>query len=187
MAEDEANEAEDAEAGEEGEGEEGEKKKKKLSGKFLILFIVLPVLLLGGGGVGAAFMFGLFGSEPEVEGEEELAEVEPEEELPPPSFYELPEMIVNLAGGNGNRAVYLKLKVSLELRTEDPEEPTVVLDPIVLRIIDRFQVYLRQLRKEDLEGSAGMLRLKQELLRRINLASEPLVVHDVLFKEMIIQ
>ncbi|MEM8986453.1 MAG: flagellar basal body-associated FliL family protein [Pseudomonadota bacterium] len=180
MADEEENEV-DEEASEDGEGEDGEKKKKKLSGKVLVLFIALPAVLLIGGGVAAAYFLGFIGGKPDEA--MEVAEVEPEEVLPPPVFYDLPEMVVNL-NSDGGRAVYLKVKIALELREENPAE---VLDPLTPRIVDRFQVFLRQLKVQDLEGSAGMLRLKQELLRRINLVVEPMEVRDILFKEMIIQ
>jgi flagellar FliL protein len=55
------------------------------------------------------------------------------------------------------------------------------------RIVDNFQVYLRELRVDDLQGSAGMYRLREELLRRVNLAVRPARVKDVLFKEMLVQ
>ena len=55
------------------------------------------------------------------------------------------------------------------------------------RVIDQFQTYLRELRVEDIRGSAGVMRLKEELLRRVNLAVAPTPVHDVLLKEMIVQ
>jgi flagellar FliL protein len=55
------------------------------------------------------------------------------------------------------------------------------------RIIDSAQVFLRELRLDDLQGSAGMLRLREELMRRINAAVSPVEVRDVLFKEIIVQ
>jgi len=55
------------------------------------------------------------------------------------------------------------------------------------RIVDQFQSYLRELRVDDLRGSAGVMRLKEELLRRINVAAAPYPVKDVLLKEMIVQ
>ena len=61
------------------------------------------------------------------------------------------------------------------------------LEPQLPRILDTFQIYLRELRSEDLEGSAGVYRLKEELLRRINLAISPRRVDRILFKEIIIQ
>ena len=55
------------------------------------------------------------------------------------------------------------------------------------RIVDNFQVYLRELRLEDLRGSAGLYRLREELLSRVNIAAQPAQVNDVLFKEMLVQ
>ena len=45
----------------------------------------------------------------------------------------------------------------------------------------------RELRKEDLNGSQGVFRLKEELLMRINSSAAPIKVNDVLFKEMLVQ
>ncbi len=66
-------------------------------------------------------------------------------------------------------------------------EAAAKIDPVMPRVIDNFQVFLRELRVEDLSGSAGMFRLKEELVRRVNLAVAPAHVDDVLFKEMLIQ
>ena len=172
--------AEDAEAatGEGGAeaGAEGQP-KKRLSGKQLVLFIVLPaVLALGLVGAGTWF-FGLLDP---ILGYSTEAEPEPPK---PVVFHDLPDMLVNIQGG-GRQQSYLKLKVSLEL-----DDPTAVpkLDLLMPRIIDNFQVYLRELRPEDLTGSSGMYRLKEELLFRINAAVHPVKIKDVLFKEMLVQ
>lgn len=183
MAEEEVKEAEDGEVGdgEDGAEEDAPAKKKKLSGKVLVLFIGAPALLLV---IVAAvlFLFVFNGGDDEMvaEGEEPAIDLAQSDE---PIYYDLPEMVVNL-DNSGGQAVYLKLKVALEVSVEDPQE---ILDPIMPRIIDRFQVFLRQLRPEDLQGSASMLKLKQELLRRINLAASPLEIDDVLFHEMVVQ
>ena len=55
------------------------------------------------------------------------------------------------------------------------------------RVVDNFQTYLRELRLDDLRGSAGMYRLREELLTRINVAVQPSKVSAVLFKEMLVQ
>ena len=55
------------------------------------------------------------------------------------------------------------------------------------RIVDNFQVYLRELRIEDLQGAAGMYRLREELLSRVGKAAQPAEIVDILFKEMLIQ
>ncbi|MFQ5467950.1 MAG: flagellar basal body-associated FliL family protein, partial [Kiloniellaceae bacterium] len=48
-------------------------------------------------------------------------------------------------------------------------------------------VYLRELRIQDLQGSAGLQRLREELLLRVATAAYPAQVRDVLFREMLIQ
>lgn len=98
-------------------------------------------------------------------------------------FFELPDMIVNLNSGT-RRTVYAKVKPRLELaRAED--EPAV--RAALPRLMDMFQTYLRETRPEELRGSAGMYRLREELLARANVAVTPARIVDVLFVELLIQ
>ena len=158
-------------------------KKKGLSGKKLVLFIVLPLLLVGGGGAGAYFS-GLLDSVLGVEQAGEGDEFDTKAEAMEPSvFHELPTMLVNLNEA-GKRANYLKISIKLELTNEEDVASVMTIQP---RIIDRFQVYLRELRVEDLEGSAGMQRLREELLNRVNKVAHPVQVRDVLFAELLVQ
>ena len=152
--------------------------------KKLILFIVIPVLLLIGGGVGVAVMLGLFSSKPPANPDEEQVQVE--EVMAPTvqtTFFEIPDLIVNL-NTSGRKSVFLKIKISLEIA--DPSDIDTI-NQLLPRIVDNFQVYLRELRVQDLQGSAGMYRLHEELLRRVNIAVRPAKVKDVLFKEMLVQ
>jgi len=168
----------EAEAAETTEGE-APAKKRRLPGKKLILFVVLPILLLGGGGAGAYFMGfldSLLGVVPE-----ETAAVE-EEQLPS-YYYEMPEMLVNLTSTN-KKPAYLKLRVNLELPDKESADK---VDAMLPRIVDSFQVYLRALRVEDLQGSAGLYRLRQELLSRATTSVANVEIRDVLFKEMLVQ
>jgi flagellar protein FliL len=156
--------------------------KKKFSGKKLILFVVLPVLLLGGGGI--AFMM-MGGDKDKAEDHAKAAapaRTAPAE-LPKTVFFDLPEMLVNL-NSNTRRPTFLKIHVSLELTSDQDAEYVEKMSP---RIIDNFQVYLRELRIDDLRGSAGIYRLREELLARINMAVRPAKVKDVLFKEVLVQ
>ncbi|MDO9462020.1 MAG: flagellar basal body-associated FliL family protein [Alphaproteobacteria bacterium] len=172
-------EEDDASAG--GETITPEPAKKRLSGKFITLYIALPLLLLlFGGGVGAYFL-GVFGSSGEEHAES--ADGEHGEEKQKAVFYDLPEILVNL-NSSGKKETYLKIRIALEI--DNPKVQTD-LAPLMPRIVDNFQVFLREMRVEDLSGSAGMVRLKEELLQRINLSVQPIKVRDVLFKEMLIQ
>lgn len=162
--------------------------KKRVSGKRLIIFAAIIVLFLVGGGVGAAFMLGLFGGHepPPAEATEEGEHAAPAPPQPQETrafFFEVPDLIVNL-NTNGRKSTFLKIKIALEL--EGPQD-TDRINEVLPRIVDNFQVYLRELRVDDLNGSAGMYRLREELLRRVNLAARPVRVRDVLFKEMLVQ
>jgi flagellar FliL protein len=98
-------------------------------------------------------------------------------------FYDLPEMLANLNTA-GQKRTFLKMLVSLELASDGD---IITVEIVLPRIIDNFQVFLRELRLEDLQGAAGMNRLRVELLDRVNAAVSPARVNDVLFKEMIVQ
>lgn len=159
------------------------KPKKGMSGKKLVMLVILPLLLLGGGGAAAyfgGFLDPLLGVEEPVAADGELGQVVEESSA---FFYELPEMLVNLSG-SGRRTNFLKLIVSLEL---SDEENVKELEDAMPRVIDNFQVYLRELRVEDLQGTAGMQRLREELLLRVQASTRSGNVRDVLFKEMLVQ
>jgi flagellar protein FliL len=175
-------EAEDGSGDEIADGEEGSG-KSGLGGKKLVLFIVLPLLLLVGGGAGVYFS-GLLDS---ILGVEHAAEESPPAEeaaVETPSHYiDLDEMLVTLAG-KGRKQSFLKMRVSLELAGAEDEARVNAVMP---RIIDNFQVFLRELRVEELQGSQGVYRVKEELLARVNAATHPAKVKDVLFREILVQ
>ncbi len=153
-----------------------------LSLRRLALFVILPVLLLGGGGAGAYFME-LLGPSPG----QEPVRAEAEESGRPASaaalYYELPDMLVDLNSGSGPSNL---LKISIALEVED--EATVDrLHTVMPRVMDNFQVYLGELAFEDLSGSAGLDRLSEELLLRVNASIRPAKVRDVRLIEMLVQ
>ncbi len=171
----------DPDAEGDGEGADGEApvRARRLPGKKLVLFIALPMLLIGLAGAGVYFSGladSLIGAE---EGEGEL--LTEAESLS--FYYDIPEMLVNL-NSSGRKTGYLKLSVSVEVGSE---EEAGQLEMVLPRIVDSFQVYLRELRVEDLSGSAGLQRLREELLMRVSNAAAPTVVRDILFREMLIQ
>lgn len=196
-------------ADEEAKGAEGEDeldldeapggKKKKL------IIIVAVVLLLVGGGAGAYFggllgggeeaaeevmldengepmeMEHAEGDDVEGEGEEKAAIVE--KSLQGPVYYALPEFLVNLNTG-GKGVSFLKASIVLEVGSPEIAEKVKAVEP---RIVDGFNTYLLELRSTDLVGSAGLYRLREEMLLRVNKAIYPDKVDDILFKEIIVQ
>jgi flagellar FliL protein len=138
--------------------------------------IIAVVVVLATIGCGATWFFFL-----RHHGEEMHAEAPPQK---PPSYVEVPDMLVNLVGLPGERVQYLKVKIVLEVKEEKQIE---AIKPTLPRVTDIFQTYLRELRASDLNGSAGLFRLKEELTRRVNTAVSPNQVTAVLFKEVVIQ
>jgi flagellar FliL protein len=170
-----------AEKSESAEGEAAAEEPKKRFGKKFLLIAgagALVLLLAAGGG---AYYFFFMGSDEDTK----TAQAKPEIPLTPPTvaYYDVPDIIVNIQTADGTPA-YLKVGLSLELDTQDEKAGMQALMP---RVVDQFQGYLRELRVDDLKGSAGVMRLKEELLRRINVAAAPYKVRDVLLKEMIVQ
>jgi flagellar FliL protein len=156
------------------DGAEAAAAAPKKSRKKLIIIAAAALLLLGGGGATWFFFF-------RAHGEEMHAEAAAPK---PPIFVDVPEVLVNLIGAPGERIQYLKVKVVLEVREEKQVE---TIKPTMPRVSDIFQTYLRELRASDLNGSAGLFRLKEELTRRVNVAVAPNQVNAVLFKEIVIQ
>lgn len=164
------------EGGEAAEGAEGEElPKKKIAGKKLVLFIIAGVILLAALVGGGLYFTGVIGGHP--------AEEEPKEEehKEAPVYFELPLSPINLQS-EGRTPSFLRLKVTLELTKE--EDKQAVTDAVP-RIVDSFQMYLRELSKEELQGSAGLERLREELRLRVNAAVNPVEIKDVLFTEML--
>tara|TARA_B100000242_G_scaffold294318_1_gene276315 strand:+ start:6030 stop:6689 length:660 start_codon:yes stop_codon:yes gene_type:complete len=204
---------ESAETEGEDEGSEG---KAGFNAKKLIIFVVIPLLLLlgvGGGLYFSGFLDPYLGGGEEcveeVDDHGEVITACPEEESQDKAeadhgsdgddghggggdghgeggsgaFIEMPTMIVNLSEEDGTPR-FLRLTVQLEL--ENPDEASQI-EAVMPRVVDQFQTYLRELRVKDLRGSAGIYRLQMELLWRVNQASAPVKVKDVLFQEILIQ
>jgi flagellar FliL protein len=160
----------DVEGGEEGAEKAAPKSRFPLK---LIAIVAGGLVLAIGLGTGAYMLFG---------GSHESHAAAP---VPKPAvFVDLPEVLVNLSNTGSDRTQYLKVKVVLEL-----PDPLLMqqIQPLMPRIVDTFQTYLRELRPTDLDGSAGLYRLKEELTRRVNVAIAPSKVNAVLFKEIVVQ
>jgi flagellar FliL protein len=195
----------------------GEAGEKKPGGKKKLLVILLPLLLIGAGAGGwfsgvIPRLVGKGDAAEHADGHREEAAKEPGKELGKeavkeaakeagkehaeahgekkeaavkggPVFMDLPDIVANLNTG-GRRASFVKLKAKLELSKPEDQATLIAAMP---RVLDLFQGYLREMRPEELRGSAGTYRLREELLARTNLAAPPVHVTAVLFTEMIVQ
>jgi flagellar protein FliL len=165
---------------EEAEAADGEEtveaKKSGLMAKLSLKTIIIAVAALGVvGGIGVGgYLF--FSAKKEAAEQAKAAE--------PAVFVDMPEVLVNLANTGSERTQYLKVKITLEVADHVLAKQ---ITPVMPRVTDAFQTYLRELRPTDLDGSAGLYRLKEELTRRVNVAIAPGRINAVLFKEIIVQ
>ena len=157
-----------------GDGEAAAPKKRFLSKK-LIIIVAAALVVLGGGGGGAYVFF--FGNKPHDEKPAAVA-------AKPPAFLDMPEVLVNLSSNGSGRSHYLKARIVLEVADQKIADE---IKPVLPRVLDSFQTYLREMRSSDLEGSAGLYRVRDELTRRVNLAVAPSRINAVLFKEIVVQ
>lgn len=158
---------------------ETDDKPAKKGGKGKLILIAVPVVLIG---AGAGLWFTgilphLLGIDKHEEHVEEVAKPVP------PTFVDVPEMVANLNGG-ARKTSYVKLNARVEVPKPDDVEKVKAAMP---RLQDMMQTYLREMRPEELHGSAGVYRLREELLVRANAAVAPAKVSDVLFTQMLIQ
>jgi flagellar FliL protein len=156
-------------------------KKKKFSGKKLVLFFILPILLLGGGGAAAYLL--LLKKEPAAEAQAAAAEDDHASEEPQVYVSLDKPLQVNLVG-TGKRMPYLNLDLWLAVKNEEDAKK---LEGVMPKVIDQFQVYLRSLRIDDLQGADGVQRMRDELLMRAKAAAKPVEIEDVLIKSMLAQ
>ena len=180
------------------EGVEGETPaKKKPPMMILIAGGVGALVVLGGGGAGAMMMMGAKKA-PEAgadkahakpkkkahaEGEKGKEGKSPISEGPDGVvYYTMPDIVANIQTPDG-RPSYLKLKLAFELPSADVADD---IEPNAPRLNDMFQTFLRELRPEDLSGSAGSYQLRMEIQRRVNLVIAPAKVNSVLIQEMLI-
>ena len=164
--------------------EEAAPAKKGIPKLFIIIGAAAIVVLLGGAGL---FFFLSSSSAPAGDAAHAEAAGDGHGETVAAGhtfIFNLPPMIVNLNDQEGQKGAFMKLTVALEVANE---EMMIEIQPRMAKVVDAFQVYLRELRRSDLEGSAGVYRLKEELLRRVNVAIYPSRVESILFKEILVQ
>ncbi|MBS0559512.1 MAG: flagellar basal body-associated FliL family protein [Proteobacteria bacterium] len=152
---------------------------KPKGGRKRLVMIAVPVLLTG---AGAGLWF--TGVLPRMLGlapEHKAAAVAAAPAAP--VFVEMPEMVANL-NSTGRKASFVKIAIKLEVPKDSDAEKVRAAMP---RLQDLMQTYLRDMRPEELRGSAGTYRLREELIARANLAAAPGQVSDVLFTEMLVQ
>jgi flagellar FliL protein len=159
------------------EPQEQPEPQKSAGGRRKLILLAAPVALVG---IGAGLWFS--GVLPRLFGMQHPDKVD-EAKPTVPIYVELPELIANL-NSNPQRPSYVKLTARLEVARQADVELVKTAMP---RLQDLFLTYIREMRPQELRGSAGTYRLREELIARANLAAAPAHITDVLFTQMLVQ
>ena len=98
-------------------------------------------------------------------------------------FFKLEDITLNL-NEEGRKSRFLKVGLTLVLVNESDIARVDLMQP---RITDYVSSYLRELRPEEMSGSANFYRLRENLLLRIRVAVSPIQVTNVLFSSVLVQ
>lgn len=162
-----------AEASVEGGDDGGKAKKKKLMLIISSAVAVVGVLVA----VGVVFFMG---------GEEKHEAVASESGAKPAHLVilDVPEFNLSLLSDDPRSRHFIKIKVALELAQQTDVAKVNELMP---RLQDDWGGLLRQMRVTDVQGSANLHRLKENLLRRALQSLEPVEVKAVYIRELLVQ
>lgn len=145
----------------------------KRRSKLPILIGVVLAALLGGGGFYATYAGLLFGAHPAVEEGPEAAP------LPDIAFVPVEPVVISL--GPGASASHLRFTAQLEVAKPYAAE-VAVLQP---RILDVLNGYLRAVDVAELEDPAALVRLRAQMLRRVQIVTGEGRVRDLLVTEFV--
>lgn len=154
-------------------GEDALKKRSKLP---LILGVVLA--LLGGGGGFMAVQMGLIGGAPQEEAKEDP--VEEAEDLPALAFVPMETLVINLP--RDAQAKHLLFTAQLEVEPAYQAEVTELLP----RVVDVLNGYLRSVDLTELESPTALIRLRAQMLRRVQVVVGDGRVKDILIMEFVL-
>ena len=168
----------------ESEDEEGEGSQSSTASKKKLLWLLLPIFSVVAIVIGLYFT-GVADSLLTVAKTEEKDSGADQKQIENSTvFFDVPELLINLSVKPGQKPIYVKIKVTLEMALASDVEQAEKMLP---RIIDSLQFYLREMRMEEIQGSGGSYRLNEEIQGRLNRILSPVRVVDVLFKEFLIQ
>jgi flagellar FliL protein len=174
--------------GQEGAPEEGTPKKKL---PMMMIIIAAAALVVVGGGGTTAFLLLHKGkpaaakvaeAKPKAKKKEKGKDAKPEEGMGKVSdgpngvsYYAFPTVLSDIQGADGHPG-QIKVDMTFELANADIADN---INDNMPRVKDMLQTFLRELRPEDLNGSEGTFRLREELMRRVNLIIAPEKINTI--------
>jgi flagellar FliL protein len=155
--------------------EETPKKKSKMP---MILGLVLA--LAGGGGGFYAVSSGLILGGDSHAMEEMAVEEEMITDMPDVAFIPVDPLVISL--GEGSNSSHLRFRAQLEVGSTHQHE----VERLMPRVVDVLNNYLRALDVKDLEDRSILVRLRAQMLRRIQIVTGGGRVKDLLIMEFVL-
>lgn len=155
-------------------GDEPVKKKSKLP---LVAGLVLA-LAGGGGGFYAVYSGLILGpkkavEQPEAESAKMIAD------MPDVQFVPIEPLIISL---NEEPGRHLRFRAQLEVRSPYQSE----VEALMPRVVDVLNSYLRAVSVEDLSSNASLVRLRAQMLRRVQVVTGGDRINDLLIMEFVL-
>lgn len=160
-----------------GEVQDAEVDAKKSSKLPLILGVVLG--LLGSAGGFMAVQMGLVGGTSDPT-EEHAEREEPETDIPDLAFVPLETLVINLPESADAR--HLLFTAQLEVDPTQVDEVTELLP----RVVDVLNGFLRAVSLTELQDPTALIRLRAQMLRRVQVVVGEGRVNDILIMEFVL-
>lgn len=161
-------------AEEEPQQEEAPAPKSK---KPMLIGLILAVVL-GGGGFFAVSSGMILAPAADAEETMEIAAVD--SPLPDVAFVPIQPLIINLGRDGGNN--YLRFQAQLEV----PKSYVADVESVLPRVVDVLNSYLRAVGPAEIENPASLIRLRAQMLRRIQVVTGQGRVRDLLIMEFVL-
>jgi len=157
--------------------EETEVEEPKKSSKLPMIIGLVLALVGGGGGFFAVYSGMILGAEDSAKVEEKI---DPAEPLPDINFVEVEPLIISVGAPADKQ--HLRFRSQLEVASQYQADVELLLP----RVVDVLNSYLRALELADLEDPTALVRLRSQMLRRVQLVTGEGRVNDLLIMEFVL-
>lgn len=145
----------------------------KKTSKLPLILALVGALVLGGGGFYATYS-GLLLGHAEAKAESHVAD------MPDIAFVPVDPLVISLPPGSGSK--HLRFSSQLEV----PSGHSAEVAALMPRILDVLNGYLRAVEPKDLEDPSALVRLRAQMLRRVQIVTGEGRVRDLLVTEFVL-
>lgn len=162
------------------ETEEKQSEPPKKASKLPFIIGIFLALLGGGGAFYAVYSGLILGGDAGDSSYADKATTADISVMPEVAFVPLEPMVISL--DNGTSGKHLRFRAQLEVRPNHKGE----VEQLIPRVIDVLNSYLRALDPTDFEGNGALVKLRSQMLRRVQIVTGGDRVNDLLIMEFVL-